>query len=232
MTYTATHSSANRNRRNPTQAYPAIETMETRQMLSISLTSGSTISQITDYAVYAEARMGSNGDPWGIAELVAGTSSEEIGWSSREWDNNPYDGFDSGWINFTFALDMNAGCMSWTLQGADTITCYGDFGSTIGQVDIRAAVVTNGMAFAFSDVEVQFYDDESLLDWNVLISCPAVDTLESQNTSPAESLAQVTPNTAGATKVLVTGSLRLQAAQGVYPDWSDLFGDIYIHEAA
>ena len=206
-----------------------VETMEPRTLMSVSMSSGSTITDLTGYAVYAQACMGDNGDPWGVMGLSSGTAAEETGYAPIEWDSNLSNGLDSGLIDFTFTVNTAAGTMSWAVGGADPITYDGNVGSGVGQVAIQAAVTSGGMAFAFSNVSLSFYNNNSLVDTEDVTSGPAANTI-GQGSSPAEQLAIVTPD-ASSDKVVITGSLRLQAAQGTYPLPSDIFGQIFIRPA-
>jgi hypothetical protein len=215
--------------RQPTPA--SVEPLEQRQLMSVSLSSGSEITEITGYSLYAEALMGDNGDPWGVAGVASGTAGEEMGYSFQEWDANLANGLDSGLIDFNFTVDLDAGSISWTVGGADTITYSGTFGTGISQVDIRAGVLSSGMAFTFSNLSLSFYNDNSLVDTETPGSI-AASTIGAQTSDPAESLAVVTPDASSCDKVIVTGKIRLQAAQGINVGATDIFGQIYIHDAA
>ncbi|MGA2501880.1 MAG: hypothetical protein ABSH20_29410 [Tepidisphaeraceae bacterium] len=209
-----------------------VETMEQRTLMSVSMSTGSSITNITDYSLYAQACMGDNGDPWGFAGISSGTATEETGDAIKQWDSNLDDGLDSGLVNFTFTADRAAGTMSWAVAGADTITYSGSFGTGISQVDLQAAATTAGMAFSFSNVSLSFYSNNTLADTETISSGPAVNTIGAQTSDPAESIARVTPNASNCDKVVITGNIRLQAAQGTYPGATDIFGAIYIHDAA
>ncbi|MFI5380489.1 MAG: hypothetical protein ACHRHE_14425 [Tepidisphaerales bacterium] len=207
-----------------------VESLEQRQLMSVSLSSGSSITDITGYCLYSEACMGDNGDPWGVPGITSGTATEETGYAIMTWDDNLSDGLDSGVIGFTFTADMAGGSMSWAVGGADPVTYSGSLGSGIGEVDIQAGVLGSGMAFTFSSVTLRFYNNNTLVDTETISSGPAVNTIGAQTSSPAESLAVVTPE-ASCNKVVVTGNIRLQAAQGTYPGATDIFGQIFIKQA-
>ncbi len=211
---------------------PMIETMEQRALMSVSFSGGSSITEITDYSLCATARIGDNGDPWGLASVVSQTATEYAGSAINEWDSNLANGLDSGWVDFAFSADMASGAMSWAVVGADTITYVGNVGTGVSNVEIQAGVTSGGMAFAFSNMSVKFYSGDTLIDTETFSDGPAVDTMSAQTSSAAESRAVVTPGASTCDKVIITGSIRLQAAQGVSAIGEDVFGKIYIHDVA
>ena len=66
------------------------------------------VSEVSNYAMYAEARLGGNGDPNGAPELVVGRDGEDAAWGRTTWDGDLTDGFDTGDVAHAFGVDFRA----------------------------------------------------------------------------------------------------------------------------
>ncbi len=206
------------------------ENLEPRQFLSVSEFLHSYISDIGSYNLYSQASMGDNGYPDGIPGVYVGVSDSANQSAYREWDSDLSDGLDSGWVAVSFTATLGStNTAQFSVGGAGTTYYSGGSATAISEVDIRAAVAGPDMAMSWSNLSVAFYQGSSLVETVSLGNDVAVSTIGSQTWDPAEMIAQITPTQSNCDKVVVTGSIRLQAAAGTYPGPNDIFGQVFIH---
>lgn len=207
-----------------------IEPLEERRMMSVTSWEGTTISSLSGFGIYAMAGIGDNGMPGGSSGLAVGTTVPKAA-ALVEWDGNPDDGIDSGWRNVEFSANI-AGTdhISWALEGQAPLIYNGDALSSISQVTIRAAVLTGDVAMSWQDVLVGFYRNGQMIEQVDLSgSSPSVDQIGNDVWTPLESGVRITPSASDYDQVVITGQVRLQAAEGQYPGPGSIFGDIRIY---
>ena len=187
------------------------------------------ISDIGDYAIYADARFGDNGDYWGVPTYEVGSPSASTPGYCR-WDSDPSNGIETGWLDVELHVGANH-VVTWEVQGGgDGIlqfsnVQYGD----ISKVRVRAAVQQSGLLFEWRSLVLQFYDNGVLKESSSMTSAqqPKADT--TQSGSVKEMITTITPAWAHNDELILTGQIHLHANQGVYPGANDLFGQVLIN---
>jgi hypothetical protein len=209
---------------------PAVlERMEERRHLSISSWSDNYITDMSSYQLHADALFGGNSSSSGIAGLDIGTPSAGITDTAfKQWDSNLADGLDSGTLSAQLTAD--AGSATWQVSGGSKTMSSSYAGSSISSVAIRAAVTGSDMAFTWSNVVVKFYSEGALMETDSVSSGPQVNTYNGAR-YPAECVVVVTPGDTYYDKVVVTGSVRLQAAQGSLVNPNSIFGQVFVATA-
>jgi len=170
---------------------------------------------------------GSNGDVWGPPEYSVANSSGSESDGSKQWDSAESGPFDSDWVDFTLVAQPGQGVTLTVDDGTGPVNVSAAF-SSISSIEVDAGVQTNA-SMTFQDLDVSFFDSSGNET-----SCystsggPSID--ETNSSDPVgEQIVQVTPASGtSASEVVVTGQIRLQAPDGVFPGASDIFGDIAI----
>ncbi len=204
-----------------------IESFEPRLFMSVTSWTSNQISDLSD-SYFGEVLFGDNGSTWGYPTTEAGSTDTADTWTFTQWDPNPDDGIESE--SHEVALSINAdgaGSGSWKVDSDSPASFSVASSGTIHQVAIRAAVMGSQMEMDWADVEVDFYQHGKLVE-TVVPAAPTVSTMDSTNNDPAESVVMVTPTNGNDDGVVVTGSVRLKAAQGTYPGPSDIFGQVLV----
>ena len=204
-----------------------IESLESRQLKSVSYSSGATNSDL-DGTYFGEVLYGDNGDVSGFPTAVSGASDSEYGWTNVQWDSSPYDGIDSGYIGVQFVLNSDGNHHAqFEVDGNNAGTFGLSSSQAVHSVTIRSEVTGGGLAFDWSNVQIDFYHAGSVVE-SVNINDLHANTLTSTNNDPAESYAVVTPSASGVDGVRVAGVVRLRANEGVSPGWTDLVGQVFV----
>ncbi|HZZ41611.1 MAG TPA: hypothetical protein VFE58_01615 [Tepidisphaeraceae bacterium] len=211
--------------------YGVMELMESRRLATATVSSWSStsLSDATSGATYfAGVAVGDNGYPNGLPTAVAGAGGQQTLGLSTAWDGDEDDGFDSTLVGMQFSVNTS-GTGGSSFEVADSGSSSLAFGgSAIHQVTIQADVAGSDMEMSFEDITVSFYRGGTLIE---TVSAGNLDanTMGATSWNPAESGLTVT---AGADSsydgVEISAQVRLQAAQGMYPGPSDIFGQIAI----
>jgi hypothetical protein len=102
--------------------------------------------------------------------------------------------------------------------------------ASIGSVIIRAGAQVSGTA-RWTGVSVQFWDgpdvEEELCDMPELLA-----DANASGTGSQEQTIVITPNYQHFSRVRVVAGLEFTAQAGTFPDWNDLFGQVFIMPAA
>lgn len=201
-------------------------------MATGSTTSSSTISDISIYCGFAEARFGSNGATDGDAEVELGAVNQSPASGRRTWDSNLSDGLAVGPLIVQFTAEAGGGSngLKWSVAGANPspLQYSGVTYGNITKVRIRAAVQTTAMV-QWTQVQVRFYKNGRLNESYVASSAgPAVNTSNSTAPVTAEQILDVVPDLSGNTKVIVSAYIEFASPQGVYPGVNDLFAQVFI----
>jgi hypothetical protein len=199
-------------------------------MATGSTTSASSVSAITGFCAFAEAKYGDNGVAGGTPEVAVGNSSADAETTGRNWDADPSDGVDSGPVTVLFSAEAGGGTagISWAVSGADAvpITYVGRTYGAVGVVKVRAAVQV-GAKVTWGSVQVKFYRNGRVTESHSPAGGPAVDTTAGPS-GVAEQVLTVTPGFANNTKVTVSGSVTFECPQGTVPGATDLFAQVFL----
>jgi hypothetical protein len=203
------------------------EPMEARLLRSVTSWTSDSISQPSGATYFGEVLFGDDGDPYGYPTTEAGQSDQVTTWSYTQWDSNLDDGLDSGW--HTIALSINPAATGegiWSVDGDNTTIAQSASG-IIHQVTVQADVAGGQMEMDWKDLQIKFYRHGQLME-TITPTSPTAGSLTSSSTDPAESGIVVTASASDCDGVVVTGAVRLQAAQGTYPGPTDIFGQIAV----
>src|SRR5690348_1127511 len=115
-------------------------------------------SAMDGYAICADLCVGSNSNGWGTPSLMLGSSPDDAAAQPFQWDKDPSDGFDSGWVQVdlsvssdgTAALAINNGEQRVIYQGAPT--------GEIQWFALRAGLSGNEDTVSFRNIQFKFYD--------------------------------------------------------------------------
>lgn len=191
------------------------------------------ITEISGYSMYTELRIGSNGDPWGEAEIVSGSSPYDAQYGRIVWDGDLEDGFDSGQLEHV---------LTSTVEDEDpetaVVTSDGESGpltfstsvyGSVALVQLRALALVAGSA-SWSNVAIGFYRDNVLVDSYSSAAGLSVD--KSSQTGPVESeaLLSVSSQAQGIDKVVISGTFRMSYDSTVIvPGAADLAGQFFVY---
>lgn len=204
-----------------------LEPLEGRRHLSVSYWSAESVSSITDFSIGGDVRYGDNGDPYGMGEAAICTPSQQLDVGLVTWDGDPYDGIDSGWRSVVLDATLGATDAVDFAVGSTAVAEGADLASSIGAVTIRAAVSGPDMAVEWDAIVVRFYRDGQLVE-TVSVDDLSADRLGSSDPDPYEAGATVTPSASDYDRVVISGQVRVRAAEGTYPWGTDLFAQVLI----
>lgn len=191
------------------------------------------ISHVSGYAVYMDARIGGNGDPDGIPEVVSGRVGQNPVYDRITWDSDLDDGFDTGTVlGSVAATETGGGPHASTPRGGDVQAFSSTVSGQIDKVQIRALAQAAG-GVEWSNVAIKFYNHGVLVDSYAADAGPSVDQSDATGWCESEAILEVRP-TAGLVydQVVVDGSFRLfYDAERVEPGATDLAGQIFIYTA-
>lgn len=215
------------------QSISHVESLEPRRMQSTTLSTwnASVISDPQGWDVFAEVRFGDNGSFWGVGEAATGTVEGEDDAGIVAWDSNLSDGLDSGWVQVELTVTTGAdGTVAWNVGHASASDSTPSSLDVIKKVTIRADVEASGMAMSWGTVDVKFFQNGNLVD--EASANPSANTIGSSSGNSAESGAAITTSYSNCDQVVISGSVRLQAVQGVHVDETAIFGQILISSQA
>jgi hypothetical protein len=208
-----------------------VEELEQRRLMTVTISgwSSTTISDLTDYDIFAEARFGDNGYYWGTGENGLGTPSGENDVSMVQWDADESDGVDSSTVSVRLTVTTGStGTADWIVGQSETTEATPSDMGYIRRVTIRADVASGQMACTWGNLVVYFYHGTSVID--AAAGTVIANTLSSNTTDAKEAGVVLTTSKLNCDKVVITGNVRLQANQGTYPGANDIFGDILISD--
>ncbi|HEX2972358.1 MAG TPA: hypothetical protein VHP11_08490 [Tepidisphaeraceae bacterium] len=186
---------------------------------------------VSGYELYSELHYGSDGLPWGEAELEAGSSYDT--WYERvEWDGSAGDGFDSGWrpIELIVHVGSDGSTLQWNVAGTQLAYAGAAF-NTIEQIQICSGVTTQA-ALAWDSLQVKFYSNGMQTDSWMSQSGPTVDQTGDANAGELEKILTITPMTGtNVDEVRITANVRLSAPEGALLDFRSIFGRVAIDAA-
>ena len=172
--------------------------------MSVTTSTSSSISDITDECFFAEVKVGDNGDTSGVPGYDVGTEADQaVGFVT--WDADLSDGFDTQQVNVE--LDVTAGGgtdgVAWSVTGgsADPLNFSGVTYGSIQSVKIRAAVQAPDMQMTWSQVVLTFIKGTTTEETITLTSAqlPQVSTIGESGPIAAEFIATITPPNLGGT---------------------------------
>jgi hypothetical protein len=196
-----------------------------------------TLSELCGYSLFGDARFGCNGSAFFAPEIVAGDSQGGLAGTNVLWDADLSDGLDSDATAFVFDGNLATGSASMAVDAEGASPSAFDGGGTanrvgsdaIGSVLIRAGAQAPG-SVTFEGLTLTFYKQGIEQEVVNLSGGPQATSADSSS-GMEEQILQVTPGVSGCDRVVVTGSIRLQAAADSYLGWDDLFGQVLIMPA-
>jgi hypothetical protein len=193
-----------------------------------------TVSDTNDYSLYADAVVGSNGDPYCIPGYDLGTdpstsSGADITWDQSVANGDLSAGFDTGNCNFLLDSNLGSGTNSLEIGGnsGSALTYDTDGSQTIGSVEIVAGAEITGTA-AWKNLSVSFFQGGTLQETQTFGQGPSVDTTDPSTGGSAEQTMTVTPVNPNDDHVIVSGTFRLTSPAGVTPGPTDLFCKVFV----
>jgi hypothetical protein len=180
-------------------------------------------------------QVGSNGSGGGSPGVVLGQGSNPST-ANVTWDNNPSDGFDSGWVAVQMTASAGGGTNGVTCSVAQpngtttTVDYSGATYGTINTVQVQAAVSASNMTVTFRSVVVQYYQGDTLIQTIVLpdACAPVADTTGPGAPSSASEVSNLPPSSPGNTKVVITAQVRMQSPQTTPTPPTAITGQIFI----
>jgi hypothetical protein len=196
-------------------------------MATGTITTSTTISDVTGYCCIGETRYGSNGGNDGTPEWDTGSVSDQTT-GRMKWADDPDDGFDTGLLNTELATSPNgAEGIVFALQASpDSPLLYAPltFGS-IGNVLVRAgAQITSTVRWG--NVLVTFYKAGTETESYEYGTTFEVSTTDDSPTG--EAMLTVVPEFEDNDQVTIQGSIEMILPAGYYPGPDDMFNQIYV----
>lgn len=188
------------------------------------------ISEISGYSMYSELRIGSNGDPWGEAEIASGTSPEDAQFGRFVWDANLEDGFDGSMNGELIAtLDEQEQTAAGVSQcGEEVLTYSSCVTGDIDRVQVRALAQTAGAAI-WSNLQIQFFRGGILVDSYSSASGVFVDETAETGTVASEAILEVSSQEADIDCVVISGEYRMfYDSTLITPGATDLAGQFFV----
>ena len=187
----------------------------------------STIEDISNYALYGEARAGSNGDPYGepagVLASETNANTEQVNWYDFDSDGGLYT------ANVAVKLDANlaTGQDTWSIAGGtdDPVTLAGPSGETVDYVELVAGTQV-GARVAWSNVQVQFLQGGQVQETVAVGNGPTVDTRSTGGT--AEQVETIQPAGSSDDEAIVTGNIKMLCPDGTYPGPDDMFAQAFV----
>ena len=187
------------------------------------------VSDVSGFALVAEARCGSNGNqnlPWPDFDLIDPGWNGDAGYIT--WDPNLDGGFNSGPDTVLFVADLAAGTASFSITDISNNTYtanYSGLSGTIQKVMLRSAVEATGHA-EWSYCTVNFFSGGTCVESLYSGSPTMIDTNSTAYTAADQTLT-VTPSSSSFTKVVVTGQVEFYAPDTA-PGPNDLFNQLFL----
>ena len=181
------------------------------------------ISDLTGWDYSAQLSYGQNGDMYGPMEITTSTPDYNVQGDYMMWDENPYDGVDSGWRGASLSYDEHS-VLTWGVngQGSTRPVAASD---GIDYVDIRTAV-KNQAAMLWSNAVVLFYKD-GVITQQVWLGSFGVETMATPGVK--DQITRITPINSNNDKVVVSGMVKLMAPEGSFPAEDGMFSQILIY---
>lgn len=201
--------------------------------MSTSVSSSSSTTTMTGYAVFSAAEAGSNGEVSGTPEYRVGTSATNYTYGRRVWTNDMSQGLDSGDVAVSLVANPGGGTngVVWTVSGGGTVPLYysGASYGNISQLKVVAGVRTAGAKVAITSLFVRFYKNGSLIE---TIQCGNVeaDTLDSSSDTQ-EQIMTITPTASDNTKVVIECDVRLILQAEAISNPDDLYSRFFVYSA-
>ena len=187
------------------------------------------ISDVSGWAIVAEARCGSNGNynlPDLDYDLIDPSWNGDGGYLC--WDPTLYNGFHSGADYGVMTADLVDGTASFVITDVDNNVSEADYegcSGTIQKVVIRAAVEASGEA-QWDGPGVNFYSDNVCVESYFSMSGPLADTTTGSEPVEAQTLT-VTPTDSTDTKVVVSGDFNFSSSDS-NPSPNDMFTQVFL----
>lgn len=193
-----------------------------------------TISDPTGAHFWGLAIYGGNGQE-GPAGVSVGGSSGALSWGCNVWDSNLSDGFDTGNVSFSFSVDLRGSSdyMEFETSYSDVFGAYNTAAdaSEITMIDIRAAVADAEMKVSVGSFTVSFFSG-GVFQESMTVDGPSANRLNQTTPGAKEEVVRlIIDEDADYDQAVITGSFRMQANQGVEPNWDDMLFDVQIYAA-
>ncbi len=186
------------------------------------------ISAMSDYAMYAEARLGSNGDAWGVSELVVGSDEEDATYSRIVWDDNLDNGFDTGDVSEILHTGTETVATTNSVDD-EPITFQSSALGNIQKVQIRALALA-AASVSWSQISITFYRGGVAMDSYIGGAAVSVDKRNATGPVKSEAILEVTPDRFDYDQVVISGSFRMIFdSTTVYPGATDLAGQFFVY---
>lgn len=205
---------------------PMAEALEGRTHFSVSTWLASSVSSLSDYTYTGVVEVG---DPWGGGppSIILGTTNgSSVSSADAGWQWNDDGSFDVGASVKVTADPSGQNTVSMAVGNVGTISIPSST-TSFSQVAIQAAVYGDGKMATWSNVVVDFYRNGGVAEEYTVGSLVA-NTFDATDGGNQEAVAVVSATGGPCTKVVVSGSLRLQAQPGTYPGADEIIGKIAI----
>jgi hypothetical protein len=181
-----------------------------------------------DESLYASMDVGTNGNPYGDPTFAAGDDQGEEVWGFGVWDSNTSNGFDTGNVAVGFTGASN-GNETLAVGSNAPISYAGDSFDSISSVQFQAAV-TVPASTSWTNISVNFYSGNKLVETDSVGVGPAVNTINTPGNPQAEQILTITPSVSSPiTNVVAIGTLRMTAPAGSAFGSSSMFGNIVVN---
>jgi hypothetical protein len=194
------------------------------------------VPQYSGYSVYADLKIGGNGQDETVSELAAGSSAGDTGFGHMKWDDDLSDGVDSGLVKVQ--LVAGPGGVTWTVGNQPPVQVADSVGGDVLSLKVRAGVSGPDRQSSWSNLVASFYTsadaDPSQPQEQLTLSnsgSPAASTFGSTDPdAQADQATDITPEGSGYAKVILTAYVRIESlAKYIMPPPDAMFGDVYLY---
>jgi hypothetical protein len=193
------------------------------------------VPQYAGYSVYADLKIGSNGNDEGVSELTAADASGAAAYGHTTWDEDVSDGVDSGWVQVQLVAGPSG--VTWTVGNRPPVQVADSVGGEVLSLKVRAAVSGANRQSSWRDLVASFYDsadaDLSQPQEQMMLArsrTPVASTMDAADpTAEADQVTDIIPEGSGYSKMMLTASVRIESLSGIIPSPDSMFGQVYLY---
>lgn len=186
---------------------------------------------IAGYVAAAEIVYGNNAEN-GAPEVFVGTSGDVSG-AQYTWDEDPNNGFDTGWVSVRFHAKASGGTdgVTWDINnGAAIVNNSSADYDYINGIIITASVSGSGMSMAWKSLEAIYYYEGEMVEQITVgsASWPSANTMGQTTDRGFQEDCFIEASDTPNDEIIVTGLVRFTMDSGIYPPANAMAAQIFI----
>jgi hypothetical protein len=184
-----------------------------------------TITNLTGYAGYGEARVGQGTS---VPQAVVGNPTDAAAEYVQWYDVDSSGGLYTATVPVKLDVNLNTGVDTWSVTGGtnDPVRLTdGPTEETVANVEVVAGTQVGALC-QWSHVKVQFLQGSVLQESVTPSQDPSVDTRSSGGTE--EQIEEIIPSSSTDDEAILTGNIKMLCADGTYPGSDDIFLQAFV----